>query len=307
MVHGVTAESARGVVLVAHGTVRELAELPAFLLRIRHGRPPSEELLSDMRRRYERIGGSPLLEITRAQADALRASLGLPVWVGMRLWDPPVQAALRAALDSGVERICIAALAPFSAHVYFAAARDCLEALGPARPSLVDAGPWGTEPALVRAHARAIRAAVGDDAGTRVVMTAHSLPTAVIRSGDPYAVQVEAASRAIEKELGTPARLAYQSQGADGGDWLGPNLSQTLRQVKNEGAARVAVAPIGFLAEHVETLYDLDIEARREAEALGLGWVRVPALNTDPLLIEALAHAVQRAFDAQRGGAGSSP
>lgn len=302
MVHGVMAGSARGVVLVAHGTVRELDELPAFLLRIRRGRPPSDSLVADMRRRYEAIGGSPLLEITRAQASALGRALGLPVWVGMRLWDPSVQDALRAAAASGVERICIAALAPFSAHVYFSAAEQSLASLGPSNLTLLDAGPWGLEPALVRAHATAIQNAVTDVAAARVVMTAHSLPTAVIRTGDPYSAQVEAAARAIEKELGVDAWLAYQSQGADGGDWLGPDLSATLERAKREGAKRVAVAPIGFLAEHVETLYDLDIEARAEAEALGLGWVRVPALNTDPLLIEALARAVERVFAAAGTG-----
>jgi ferrochelatase len=301
----VTARPTDGVILIAHGTIRELSELPEFLVRIRRGRSPSPELVSEMEHRYRAIGGSPLLELTQAQARALERRLGVPVWAAMRLWNPPVEAALESAIERGVNRLCVIALAPFSAHVYFPAAEEALATLGAAardrRLSLVDGGAWGGEPELVAAHAEAIRrvpaAALAD---TEVVLTAHSLPRAVISAGDPYADQVQACADAVAAALGRPCELAYQSQGADGGDWLGPDLSSRLQQAKRSGRRAVVAAPIGFLAEHVETLYDLDVEANAACAALGLEWYRVPALNDDPRLIEAMAVVAKRALSAAR-------
>ncbi len=288
------------VLLVAHGTVENLDDLPAFLLRIRHGRPAAPELLAEMRRRYEAIHGSPLLEITRAQAAALEHRLGLPVVVGMRLWHPTVEEALIAAAARGVERLCVLPLAPYSVHVYCDAAERSLESvrgeLAGAPMELVRAEPWGTEPAFVEAHVARIRHALGDHTDATIVMTAHSLPTRAIQSGDPYEAQVRASAAAIGDSLGRPFRLAFQSQGADGGEWLGPDLRGVLAEVAAAGAHRVLVAPIGFLADHVETLYDLDIEAAAWAAGLGIELTRVPALNLDMRLAGAMAAVARRAL-----------
>ncbi|MCC6902518.1 MAG: ferrochelatase [Polyangiaceae bacterium] len=290
-----------GVLLVAHGTVTDLDDLPAFLQNIRRGRPAPPELLSELRHRYQTIGGSPLLEITRAQAAALSKRLDAPVLVGMRLWRPTVEDVLRGIAGLRLRRLCVLPLAPFSVSVYWAAAQASLEAvrgeLGPSTPALVPTEPWGTEPAFIDGLAAGIRTHLVDDAKrTRVVLTAHSLPTQAIRSGDRYEAEFRACAAAVSQRLGVGSVVAFQSQGADGGDWLGPDLKSALEAERRAGTERVVLAPIGFPAEHVETLYDLDVEAAGWASELGLELTRVRALNDDPGLVAALAAVAERAM-----------
>ncbi len=290
-----------GVLLVAHGTVTDLDDLPAFLQNIRRGRPAPPELLSELRHRYQTIGGSPLLEITRAQAAALSKRLDAPVLVGMRLWRPTVEDVLRGIAGLRLRRLCVLPLAPFSVSVYWAAAQASLEAvrgeLGPSTPTLVPTEPWGTEPAFIDGLAAGIRTHLVDDARrTRVVLTAHSLPTQAIRSGDRYEAEFRACAAAVSQRLGVESVVAFQSQGADGGDWLGPDLKGALEAERRAGTERVVLAPIGFPAEHVETLYDLDVEAAGWARELGLELRRVRALNADPSLVAALAAVAERAM-----------
>jgi len=291
------------ILLVAHGTVARLADLPAFVARIRHGRPTPAGLVEELQRRYEAIGGSPLLQVTEEQARALEARTGLPVLLGMRLWEPSVEGAFREAARRGIARLVLVPLAPFSVEVYGAAARRSLEnvraELGAATPELVVCEPWGTEHSFVAAHALALQASLRiDSRESAVVLTAHSLPRAAIRAGDRYEVEVEASAGAIAERLARPCELAYQSQGADGGEWLGPDLRQTFERLAQAGVRQITLSPFGFLADHVETLYDLDIEARAWATALGLGFERVPALNTAPGLIDALSAVALRALAA---------
>jgi protoporphyrin/coproporphyrin ferrochelatase len=286
-----------GVLLVAHGTVENLDDLGAFLARIRGGRPAPPGFVQELRGRYEAIGGSPLLEVTRAQAAGLAERLGVQVLVGMRLWEPSVDRALEAAGRAGLERLCVIPLAPFSVHVYWAAAKRCEEAVrakGSRTPELVGAPPWGTDRQFVKANAELVRAHAHPEA--RIVLTAHSLPLVALRAGDPYERLVRESAEAIGKELGRPFELAFQSQGEGSAEWLGPDLPTVLERARDSGASRVAIAPFGFLGEHVETLYDLDIEAKRLAESLGLGFERVPALGTAPGLIDALADVARRAL-----------
>lgn len=287
------------VLLIAHGTVTDLDDLPEFLLHIRHGRPASPALIEELRRRYRAIGGSPLLEITRAQATALEKRLGLQVLVGMRLWDPTLEQAFRDAARRNIDRLCVLPLAPFSAHVYAEAANrayhELASELGASLPSLIHVPAWGTAPELVDAHVRQI-AAVVENSDAALILTAHSLPERVISAGDLYAEQVQQSAEAISAGLGQPCRLAYQSQGADGGKWLGPELHQVLEETARAGARQVVVAPFGFLADHVETLYDLDIDASERARALGLDFRRVPALNADDKLVRALGAVALRAL-----------
>jgi ferrochelatase len=296
------AKSSRdGILLVAHGTVSDLADLPDFVARIRHGRPPPAGLVEELRHRYEAIGGSPLLRVTERQARALEAKSGLPVLLGMRLWEPSVEAAVREAARRELTRLVLLPLAPFSVDVYAAAARRSLEAvrgeLGASTPELVVCEPWGTEPAFIEAQRAAIAALLGaEGAESAVLLTAHSLPRAAIRAGDRYQAEVEASARAVAERLGRACELCYQSQGADGGEWLGPDLRQTFERLSQPGITRVTLSPFGFLADHVETLYDLDIEARAWASSLGLTLTRVPALNTDPGLISALNEVARRAL-----------
>ncbi|HEY2409444.1 MAG TPA: ferrochelatase [Polyangiaceae bacterium] len=294
-----TALTPDAVLLVAHGTVQTLEELPEFLQRIRHGRPVSDVLLAETTRRYRLIGGSPLLEITRNQAALLSKHLNLPVFVGMRLWEPSVERALRDAASAGIRRLCVLPLAPFSADVYAQAARASLASVQAELPhelALVTPSDWGAEPDFIAGQAELVANAPGFDEAA-VVLTAHSLPLVAIRAGDRYQAGVEACSRAIGDVLGRPCRLAYQSQGADGGEWLGPDLRQTLESLRAEGARKVVLAPIGFLADHVETLYDLDVEARAWASELNLDFLRVAALNEHPRLIAALAAVARRVLN----------
>lgn len=256
----------------------------------------SEGLVAEVRRRYQMIGKSPLLDVTRAQAAALEQRLGIPVFVGMRLWDPSIESALQEAMRRGIRRLVMIALAPFSVHVYWQAverARDSLFAAGEVPPTLLRVEPWGTQAQFVRAHAELIARHVPPD--VPLVLTAHSLPTVAIRNGDPYETLVRESADAVAAALGRPYQLAFQSQGADGGDWLGPDLNTVLAAVHEEGATDVALAPFGFLAEHVETLYDLDIEAKDLAESLGLTLMRVPAIGLAEGLIDALAELTENA------------
>src|SRR6478609_2817052 len=197
-----------GILLVAHGTVAQLADLPAFVARIRHGRPAPAGLVEELTRRYEAIGGSPLLRVTEEQARALESRTGLPVLLGMRLWEPSVEAAFREAAQRGLTRLVLVPLAPFSVEVYAAAARRSLESvraeLAAATPQLLICDPWGTESAFVEAHCAALRAPLRiDSRDSAVVLTAHSLPRAAIRAGDQYQAEVEASARAIAARLGT--------------------------------------------------------------------------------------------------------
>lgn len=278
---------------MAHGTVSDVSELPAFLRNIRRGRPAPAGLLEELTERYRYIGGSPLLELTRAQARAVGERLGVPTFVAMRLWHPYLEEVLPEA--AGLRRLCVVPLAPFSVDVYRAAAEKSFAEV-PAAPEPLFVKPWGSEPALVEAHAACVRAALGEHLEhTEVVLTAHSLPLVAIRSGDAYCAEFEACTRAVSKALGKTCHVAYQSQGVDGGDWLGPGIEETLVSLAEAGATTVAIAPIGFLADHVETLYDLDVAAVEQARLLGLELVRVPALNTHPGLVDAIATIAKRA------------
>lgn len=287
-------------VLYAHGTISSPDELPGFLTEIRRGKPASPELLAEMRHRYERIGHSPLLEYTRQQADNLEKQTRRETRVAMRLWRPRLSEVV-ADLDHR-HKICLIPMAPFSIEVYRAAAeRDLAQFPEHRRPQLCCVAPWGTQPRLIDAYLNGIAATLDrvpahDRERAPVILTAHSLPSAVIRGGDQYEQQFLATAALVGARLQQPILTCFQSQGADGGQWLGPDLNECLRRCAVNGPGPVLVAPIGFFAEHVETLYDLDVEAKSQAEALGLQLLRVPTVNSDPGLIDALRQAADQAI-----------
>lgn len=284
-----------GILLSAHGTVENLDDLPAFLARIRRGRPVPQALIDETRHRYQLIGGSPLLRTTREVARLLGEATALPVFVGMRLWDPSLQQALTEARDAGVQRLISLPLAPQSVQVYHQAAREAAAAV-PGAPALIEAPSWGEEPALLDAFEAVIREALDrfppqDRPAVELVLSAHSLPLRIIAAGDPYEQQFRAMAAAVAARFpGQPTRVAFQSQGFDGGDWLGPDLKATFQTLAAEGKRDALVAAIGFLGDHVETLYDLDIEARRLAQEAGLRrFERAASLDARPPFIRALA------------------
>lgn len=250
------------VMLLAHGTPASREEMGEFLRRVM-GRPPSPELVEQMHERYRIFGGSsPLLDITRRQAAALERVLGLPVLVGMKYSRPFIEEARR-----GWDRIIDVAMAPHRPEAYGA---TC--------------GPWHTEPALIEVWARRID-------GSAVLFTAH---TVRVQEAEPYRTRVMETIRAILERVG-PVEwdLAWQSRPVAPGQWLGPDVDTVLRRRRWRS---VLVAPIGFVCDHAEVLYDIDHLHRRTAEELGMRYRRTPMPNDDPKLIEALATIVRRAL-----------
>jgi protoporphyrin/coproporphyrin ferrochelatase len=280
-----------GVLLVAHGTVTQLSEMAAFLTEIRHGRPPPTHLLTEMTRRYQVIGGSPLLSITSEQANALENQVHLPVLFGMRFGECRIADALKRASHAGIRRLITLPLAPFSVHLYVRETEHQLKQLklagDCANLELVGVGDWSQHPRLIEAHRAMIVEHLmhSEKQDLPIIVTAHSLPQHVIDSGDKYAGLVEASASALQAALGSQITIAYQSQGDGGDGWLGPSLKQVMETLALRGVQEVVVYPMGFLSEHVETLYDLDHEGRRLAQQLGITMLRVPALNAHPELI----------------------
>jgi len=302
-----------GVLLMAYGTPRSLEEVEAYYTHIRGGRPPSPEQVEALRERYCRIGGrSPLLEITMREAQALEArlarlSLGhsFCVRVGMRHAPPFIEEAVAGLLAEGVERLIALAMAPhfsrMSVGAYHAAVRRALVAHGAAIP-VVEIGGWGAHPLFVMAMAERLKEALEDlpEGETIVIFTAHSLPARLREEGDPYEVELLDSARRVARMLGWKRwRFAYQSISATGEPWLGPDLREVLEGIaKGREARHVVICPIGFVADHLEILYDLDVEAREAAQGWGLTFRRTRSLNDDPLLIECLAALVTEAVAA---------
>ncbi|MBL8612555.1 MAG: ferrochelatase [Myxococcales bacterium] len=281
----------KAVLLVAHGTVESLDDLPAFLANIRRGHAPPDDLVAEVRRRYEAIGGrSPLLDTSRRLAAKVSALVGVPARVAMRLWHPYPAEVLGELAPGGPLGVAVVPLAQHSAAIYAGAVREAAAALPDVK--VAAAANWGLAPGLVAAFAARLEralAALGDAAraDTEVLFSAHSLPAAVAASGDPYEHEVRQSARAIAEA--TPRipefRVCFQSQGMSKGpggrtiEWLGPDLRAALVDAKARGKRRVVVAPVGFLSDHVEILYDLDIEAAAWASELGISLSRTESLN----------------------------
>ncbi len=293
----------QGVLLVSHGTVERVEDLPAFVQNVRQGRPPSADMIEELRRRYEAIGGSPLNTINSNLCGWLRGALNLPVVHGNRFWTPTIRDQVRQLAEWGVEQLAVVPLAQHSAHVYETDVRKAVEGgLGTTSamktPALVFAPSWGQSPKLSGAFARRIRKALEghEPHRTTVLMTAHSLPRMVIDRGDPYEREVRASAAAIGALIGDVRwQVVFQSQGISDipGGWLGPDLKEALEEVRARGDAGVVLAPIGFLADHVEILYDLDVEAAGIAKDKGLRFTRAASLNTDEDFIEVLTEVIQ--------------
>lgn len=281
------------VLLVSHGTVASLDELPAFLTSIRRGHAPSDELLAEVRRRYEVIGGvSPLRAINESLAKKLAARSGRAVYAAARHGSPPLADVLAKVVADGHRRLMVLPLAQHSAPIYVEATRALAEPLG---LELVPVANWGQHPSLLALYASKLEHALAVVAKpARVLLSAHSLPRSVIEAGDPYEREVRAAAEAIARIANVQnTRVVFQSQGMGTAvAWLGPDLDGALRDAAGDGETDVIVAPVGFLADHVEILYDLDVEAKARAEELGLGFTRTESLNDDNAFVSVLQHLV---------------
>lgn len=288
-----------GVLLMAHGTPTSLNEMPEYLTLVRGGRPPSAELVEEMRHNYQSIGGrSPLTDLTLAQAGALRSRLGpqVPVAVGMRNWHPFIKSALAELAAAGVTRVIGIPLAPqfstLSVGKYLDAARAAL----PDGLELVPVESFHIHPLLIEAFAERIENAA-PRAGEAIVFTAHSLPVRVIESGDGYAREVAATAAAVAERTGIDSYLiAYQSAGRTPEPWIGPDLSDLIREQATLGAKSFLVVPVGFVCDHTEILFDIDIQAKAAADAAGVKLRRTDSLNSSPAFIAMLEDLVKRSL-----------
>ncbi len=284
------------VLLMAHGTPSSLAEMPEYLRLVRGGRPPSPELIEEMRENYAAIGGrSPLTDLTMAQADALRARLGAgtAVAVGMRNWRPFIKDAIEDLVRDGATRIVGVPMAPqfstLSVQKYVDAARAAL----PAGVEFDAVTSYHAHPRLLDAFAERVRAAAVRDDET-VVFTAHSLPVRVIEGGDVYANEVAATARGVADLAGIDRfETAYQSAGRTPEPWIGPELGELITARAAAGARRFVIVPIGFVCDHTEILFDVDVQAARAAREAGATLRRTESLNTSPTFIGALEAIVR--------------
>ena len=292
----VTKDARTAVILMAYGSPEHPEDIPAYFEDIRGGRPVRPEAVEALTERYRRIGGrSPLNEITEAQRAALEGETGLPVFVGMKHWHPWIADAADAALADGAERIVALVLAPHYSRMSIGGYRDRLETALDGRAELAFVESWHDHEPYLELLADRVR---GTDA--HVVFTAHSLPERILADGDPYRDQLLETSRLVAERAGVERwSFAFQSESQTGEPWLGPDILDELDALHEQGVRKVLVAPVGFVSDHLEILWDIDVEAREKAAELGLELDRIESLNVDPVFIRALADLVKQASRAE--------
>jgi protoporphyrin/coproporphyrin ferrochelatase len=279
------------VVLMAYGSPPSAEDVPAYLADIRAGRPVSKQAIEELQERYRRIGGrSPLDEITERQRAALEHELGIPVHVGMKHWRPRIAEAVEAALAGGADALVGLVLAPHYSRLSIAGYRERLEQTLSDRADLFFVASWHDHEPFVNVVADRVRGFDG-----HVVFTAHSLPERILDLGDPYRDQLLETSRLVaERAELSEWSLAFQSASEIGEPWLRPDIREELDALAANGVARVLVCPVGFVSDHLEILWDLDVEARDRARELGIELERTESLNDDPAFIAALAELVRQ-------------
>ena len=289
-----------GVLLMAHGTPSSLDEMPEYLTLVRGGRPPSPELVHEMRENYGAIGGrSPLTDITQAQATALRDRLGtdIPVAVGMRNWKPFIKDALAELAAAGVTRVIGIPMAPQFSSLSVTKYVDAATVALPPEVQFEAVESFHAHPSLIEAFAERVRAAQPKPEEL-VIFTAHSLPVRVIESGDPYANQVAATAALVAGRAGiTKYERAYQSAGRTPEPWIGPELLQVIDD-RSVSIRKFLVVPIGFVCDHTEILFDIDVQAERVAREFSTSLRRTESLNTSPLFIATLEDLVRTRLSA---------
>ena len=299
------------VLLLAHGTPDRVEEIPEYLSRVTQGRPLPPAVVEEVSHRFSIIGGSPLTPLTLEQGRLLQQEIGIPVYVGMRNWKPYIADVVQQMRADGVTRAVVICLAPQNSRTsvglyrkaVFAAAGDALQ--------LHFVEDWAEHPLLADAFAerlRATRDAFG--AEVPVLFTAHSVPCRTVLSApqtdasapvpppDPYPIEAKQTARLVASRIpGLTERewfFAFQSQGMSGGPWLGPTVEDTLTALHAQGVQDLIIQPIGFLCDHVEILYDIDVGFREFAEKLGMTIRRPESLNDSRLLTLALADLARR-------------
>jgi ferrochelatase len=304
--------------LLAHGTPQSLDDIPAYLRNITSGRPMPESVVEEIRHRYSLIGSSPLTELTQEQGRLLSQELGVPVYVGMRNWKPYIADVVRQMRDDGITSAAVICLAPQNSRTSVGLYRRAAfaEAAG-IEMDFIDG--WADHPLLAQAFSERLQP-VWQNVAARiggvppVLFTAHSVPCRTIQSQpaeaagaptldpDPYPVEAKRTAANVAARL-APLGLtaadwffAFQSQGMSGATWIGPSVEASLTALRQEGHSAVVIQPIGFLCDHVEILYDIDIGFRDFAAGIGLEVVRPPSLNDSPLLTATLEDLARKGF-----------
>ena len=292
-----------GVLLMTYGSpAPDLGDLPRYLAAVRGGREPSPDLVTEFRRRYELIGGSPLVAITRAQAAAVEERLradgrDVAATVGMRFSAPTVLDGLRELAELGCETVSAIVMSPQYSELLMAGYRraidDAVVELGRRAPRVELAPAWHREPRFITAVAERVRAGLASlPDGAPVLLTAHSLPRRVADAEPAYLDQLRDTAEAVATASGLAGdrwHFCWQSAGHEPGEWMKPDFADLLPRLRDAGHTAVLVAPIQFLADHLEILYDVDIGARQQAEAAGMAFARIESLNVSPTFIGALA------------------
>jgi ferrochelatase len=287
--------------LLAHGSPDSVAQVPDFLLRVTGGRPLPQPVVDEVKHRYGLIGRSPLTELTLKQAELLASELGLPVYVGMRNWKPFIAEAVRAMVSDGIEHAVAICLAPQNSRTSVGLYRSAL-ADNETSFAVDFVESWHDHPLLIKAFVEKLRAGLERarrEAQTQqipIIFTAHSVPERTIAEGDPYESQTKETASLVADEAALASgdwTFAFQSQGMSGGTWLGPRVEDTILSLKEKGHRDVFVQPIGFLCDHVEVLYDIDIGFKQFAEAQGMRLWRAESLNDSSLLAAALAEVAR--------------
>lgn len=289
------------VLLLAHGSPENPDQTPEFLSYVTGGRPLPPAVVEEIRHRYSLIGFSPLPCWTLLQADHLSRSLHMPVFVGMRNWKPFIADAVKAIASGRYERVIAICLAPQNSRTSVGLYRSAVGEVGNLPFALDFVEEWHNQPLLVQAFAEKLRSAweeasVQNGAKLPVIFTAHSVPQRTINEGDPYEKQAKETAELVAREANLAAQdwtFAFQSQGMSGGPWIGPTLEETIKNLKAEGHRGIFLQPIGFVCDHVEVLYDIDIAFQQFTEKEGMRLWRAESLNGSSLLTEAIAELVR--------------
>jgi len=285
------------VVLMAYGSPDRLEDVPAYYADIRGGRPIAPERLEELVERYRRLGveeRNPLNEITEQTRAALEQELGIPVHTGMRHWRPRIAEAAQCALADGARTIVGLVLAPHYSAMSIGAYRAQLEEAVDGRADVVFVERWGSEPAYVELIAERLHGA-----SAHVVFTAHSLPARILDEGDPYVDELLESSRLAAETAGVADwSFSFQSASPTGEPWLGPDILEHLEDLHGRGVSHVLVCPIGFASDHLEIRWDIDVQARERAQALGMTLERVEMPNA--AIVTVLRRLVERHVPALR-------
>jgi protoporphyrin/coproporphyrin ferrochelatase len=299
-------EGPPAIILMAYGSPNSLDEVGDYLAQVRGGRGSSPDEVEHLKQRYQRVGGrTPLVQITKAQADALEKKLvadciPAQVSVGMKHWHPFVEDVVeKIDLDNPSVLVGLA-LAPHYSKLSIGGYEDSVRrglAKKNSNTRFIMVKSWHTQPSLINALSsrvtKSLRQMAGSE-GTSVIFTAHSLPIRAVSKDDPYEIQLLQTSKMVAEEAKiTEWDFAFQSASGPSGTWLGPSLKEKISELSRNGTKRILVCPVGFVSDHLEILYDLDVEAKEFAESLGIMLARTRSLNDDPGLIDSLAAAVR--------------